>query len=192
MSLYLNGKNITGESNNNANKDLSNLSSTGQAKFNAKQNTVTGGASTITSSNLTVSRALISNTSGKVAVSTITSTELSYLDGVTSNIQTQLDSKLNSSVITSYYAPDYNSAVEIANNQQFTSTINGYVSVYSDYANNGEPVASITINGMTFTQKNYRRIAHIIMPISIGDIVTPSATGNTITIRRIPLKEKAR
>lgn len=58
-----------------------------------KQATITGGATTITSSNLTASRALVSNASGKVAASAITSTELGYLDGVTSNIQTQLDDK---------------------------------------------------------------------------------------------------
>lgn len=56
-----------------------------------KQNTINGAATTITSSNLTASRALISNASGKVAVSDITSTELGYLDGVTSNIQDQID-----------------------------------------------------------------------------------------------------
>jgi len=54
---------------------------------------VTGGASTIATSNLTASRALISNSSGKVAVSAVTSTELGYLDGVTSAIQTQLNGK---------------------------------------------------------------------------------------------------
>ena len=37
---------------------------------------------------------MISNSSGKVAVSNVTSTELGYLDGVTSNVQTQLDKKL--------------------------------------------------------------------------------------------------
>ena len=55
--------------------------------------TVTGGASTIISNDLTASRVLISNSSGKVAVSDVTSTELGYLDGVTSAIQTQLDNK---------------------------------------------------------------------------------------------------
>ena len=59
----------------------------------AKQDKVSGGASTILSSNLTASRALVSNASGKVAVSPVTSTELGYLDGVTSNIQTQLNGK---------------------------------------------------------------------------------------------------
>ena len=42
---------------------------------------------------LTASRALVSNSSGQVSVSAVTSTELSYLDGVTRNIQTQLNSK---------------------------------------------------------------------------------------------------
>ena len=46
----------------------------------------------------TASRALVSDSSGKPAVSAVTSTELGYLDGVTSNIQTQLNAitqKLN-------------------------------------------------------------------------------------------------
>ena len=54
---------------------------------------ITGGASTITSDNLTASKALISNDNGKVAVSNVTSTELGYLSGVESPIQTQLNSK---------------------------------------------------------------------------------------------------
>ena len=53
--------------------------------------TFNGAVSTIKDSNLTANRALISNGSGKVAVSDITSTELSYLDGANSNIQTQLN-----------------------------------------------------------------------------------------------------
>ena len=43
--------------------------------------------------NLTVSRALVSDGSGDVSVSDITTTELGYLDGVSSNIQTQLGNK---------------------------------------------------------------------------------------------------
>lgn len=52
-----------------------------------------GAISTVLTSNLTADRALVSNASGKVVVSAITSTELSYLDNVTSNIQTQLNGK---------------------------------------------------------------------------------------------------
>lgn len=59
------------------------------------QATITGAATTVTSSNLTASKALVSNSSGKIAVSAVTSTELGYLDGVTSNVQTQLNNKLS-------------------------------------------------------------------------------------------------
>lgn len=61
----------------------------------AKQDIITGGASSITSSNLTTDRALMSDGSGKVATSSVTATELGYVGGVTSSIQTQLNSKLN-------------------------------------------------------------------------------------------------
>ena len=43
--------------------------------------------------NLTASRALVSDGSGDVSVSAVTSTEIGHLDGVSSNIQTQLDTK---------------------------------------------------------------------------------------------------
>ena len=42
---------------------------------------------------LTASRALVSDGSGDVSVSAVTSTEVGYLDGVTSAIQTQLNAK---------------------------------------------------------------------------------------------------
>ncbi|ASF00331.1 hypothetical protein [uncultured virus] len=42
---------------------------------------------------LTASRALVSDSNGDVSVSAVTSTEIGYVDGVTSNIQTQLDAK---------------------------------------------------------------------------------------------------
>ena len=51
---------------------------------------------------LTASRALVSDSSGHPAVSTVTSTELGYLDGVTSAIQTQLNGKASTSHTHSY------------------------------------------------------------------------------------------
>ena len=82
---------------------LDGVTSAIQTQLNAKQATITGAATTIDTENLTVSRALVSNGSGKVAVSAVTSTEIGYLDGVTSAIQTQLNAKLASS---SYTAAD--------------------------------------------------------------------------------------
>lgn len=73
---------------------LQGVTSAIQTQLNAKQATITGAATTITASNLTANRALISDASGKVGVSaTVSDTELGYLDGVTSAIQTQLDAK---------------------------------------------------------------------------------------------------
>jgi len=72
------------------------ISKTDYDTFTSKQATITGAATTITSSNLTVSRALVSNPSGKVDVSATTNTELGYVSGVTSPIQTQLNSKVSS------------------------------------------------------------------------------------------------
>ncbi len=61
------------------------------------QGTISGAASTITSANLTASKALASDTTGKVVVSGTSSTELGYLTGVTSAIQNQLDGKQGTS-----------------------------------------------------------------------------------------------
>lgn len=72
-----------------------------QAALTSKQDVIVGAASTITEDNLATDRALVSNSSGKVAVSNVTSTELGYLDGVTSNVQTQLDKKLETAPVTS-------------------------------------------------------------------------------------------
>lgn len=65
------------------------------AAIATKQATITGAATTITSNNLTASRVLVSDANGKVAASSVTATELGYLSGVTSSIQTQLNAKAN-------------------------------------------------------------------------------------------------
>jgi hypothetical protein len=74
-----------------ANKPISTAT---QTALDGKQATITGAATTIDTEDLTASRALVSDGSGKVAVSDVTSTELGYLDGVTSAVQTQLDAKI--------------------------------------------------------------------------------------------------
>jgi len=76
---------------------LDGVTSAIQTQLNAKQATITGAATTVVTSDLTASRAAISNSSGKIAVSTVTDTELGYVSGVTSAIQTQLGTKLTAS-----------------------------------------------------------------------------------------------
>ncbi|MGL4353129.1 MAG: beta strand repeat-containing protein [Aeromonas popoffii] len=72
---------------------ISGLTSNAQDQLNAKQATITGAATTIISSDLTVSRAVVSDATGKIAISTVTSAELGYLSGATGSVQTQLNSK---------------------------------------------------------------------------------------------------
>lgn len=108
-----------------ANKPISTAT---QAALNGKQATITGGASTITTSNLTANRALVSNANGKVAVSAVTDTELGYLDGVTSNIQDQLNGKLSTAPVTSVNSKT--GAVELSASDvgaQPTITANGFL-----------------------------------------------------------------
>ena len=80
---------------------LDGVTSNIQAQLNGKAaSSHSHAASQITG--LTASRALVSDSSGHPAVSAITSTELSYLDGVTSKIQTQLNGKAASSHTHNY------------------------------------------------------------------------------------------
>ena len=62
------------------------------SSLSQKQDTITGGATTIVSDNLTKDKALVSDENGKVAVSDTTSDELGYLSGARSNLQSQIDS----------------------------------------------------------------------------------------------------
>lgn len=70
-----------------------------QTQLNGKEPTITGAATTITGSNLTASRVVISNGSGKIDVSSTTSTELGYVHGVTSDIQTQINAKADDNAV---------------------------------------------------------------------------------------------
>lgn len=81
-----------------------------------KQATITGAATTVTSSDLTASKALVSNASGKIDVSAVTSTELGYLSGVTSAIQTQISAKATAATsIAGYGITDAYTKTEIDN-----------------------------------------------------------------------------
>jgi fructose-specific component phosphotransferase system IIB-like protein len=105
---------------------LDGVTSAIQTQLNAKQATITGAATTIDDADLTVSRALVSDSNGKVAVSDVTSTEIGYLDGVTSNIQTQLNSKEGAITLTANRAVVSDSS-GIVTASDITSTELGYL-----------------------------------------------------------------
>lgn len=111
-----------------------------KAAIEAKQATITGAATTIVSSDLTASKALISNSSGKVAVSDTTSTELGYVHGVTSAIQTQLDNKV----------PKPATALTAATKCKITYDANGLVTAGADLQASDIPNLTTTkINALT-------------------------------------------
>lgn len=64
-----------------------------QSQLDGKEPTITGAASTITGLNLNANRAVVSDASGKIAVSATTALEVGFLSGVTSSVQTQLNGK---------------------------------------------------------------------------------------------------
>lgn len=72
-----------------------------QDQLDDKQDIITGGASTIVSANLAASMALISTAGGKVAVSAVPAVTLAFLDA-TSSVQTQLNTKLSTSLTENY------------------------------------------------------------------------------------------
>jgi len=108
-----------------------------QGQIDAKQGVITGAVTTIVSDDLAASRALISDGSGKVSVSPVTSdelatldgitastaelnlldgvtattTEINYIDGVTGPIQAQIDGKATDNELTQIEVEDDTSTV---------------------------------------------------------------------------------
>jgi hypothetical protein len=76
------------------NSNINVVSANTAAVETRRTNNIAGAISTVTTSDLTASRALVTNGSGKIAVSDVTSAEIDHLDGVSSAIQTQLDAKI--------------------------------------------------------------------------------------------------
>ncbi|HEY5590367.1 MAG TPA: hypothetical protein VIK55_05055 [Paludibacter sp.] len=70
-----------------------------QTQLNTKQATITGAISSLVNSNLTVNKATISDEFGKLTSSNVTSSELGFLSGVTSALQTQINGKLGTSEV---------------------------------------------------------------------------------------------
>jgi len=119
-----------------------------------KQATITGGASSIVTANLTANRALVSDGSGKVAVATTTSTEVGYVNGVTSSIQTQLNGKQPlDATLTSLAAYNTNGLVTQTAADTFTGrTItgtSGQISVTNGDGVAGNPTLALVATGVT-------------------------------------------
>jgi len=113
---------------------------------------IAGAVSTITTADLTASRALVSSGSGKVAVSDVTSTELGYVDGVTSAIQTQLNAGVTNTntVHANVVAAEANIAGVLAGTKNFTGgvTMGDDLVIQGNLTVLGDSVTANTINAV--------------------------------------------
>lgn len=75
------------------------LKSSDWTAFDAKQDTITGAASTVTTSDLNPNVVLIANGSGKITHSGTGVTQLGYINSLTSNAQNQLNGKVSTTAI---------------------------------------------------------------------------------------------
>jgi hypothetical protein len=151
--------------------DDENFATTIEGQINAKEDIITGGATTITQDNLTSNRALISNASGKVAVSDITSTELGYLDGVSSNIQTQIDAKQDTINLTANRATESDGSGNLIASA-ITSTELGYLDGVSSNIQTQidakQDIINLTANRATETDGSGNLIASVITSAELG------------------------
>ena len=81
---------------------------------------------------VTADRALVSNASGKMAASAVTATELGYLSGVTSAIQTQINNKAADNAVVHIAGTE-----TITGTKTFSNTITGSVSGNAGTVTNG-------------------------------------------------------
>ena len=91
---------------------------------------------------LTASRALTSDGSGVVSVSSVTSTELGYVSGVSSSIQTQINSKISN--VSEDLTPQLGGDLDV-NSNSIVSVSNGNITI----APNGTGKTQITNNAGT-------------------------------------------
>lgn len=70
--------------------------------WNYIKDKMTGGISSVITTNFSTNRAIISDADGKLKSSAVTSTELGYLAGVSSSVQTQIDTFVNKHQIDTY------------------------------------------------------------------------------------------
>ena len=128
-----------------------------------------GAVSTVFATNLTASRALASDGSGKIAVSDVTATELGHLDGVSGAIQTQLDSKIAttdsaSNDFITFARLNANVNVVSANSAAVETRLNANLDVVQDN------VAAITAGGT------------LLKPVVNSNVQAAGSTANTFFI----------
>lgn len=108
-----------------------------QTQLNGKQATITGAAVTIDTEKLTASRALVSTSGGDVAVSSVTSTELALLDGLSN---TGWDESIGTT------RSDWNKTGSYGRAKKFLGVVNIYLGLIRDSATVINPTSTGNIS----------------------------------------------
>jgi len=169
--------------------NLSDLTSASTARTNlGAQVTISGAATTIDTEDLTASRAIVSNGSGKIAVSDVTSTELGYLDGVSSAVQTQLDAKQAtiSGAATTIDTEDLTASRAIVSNgsgkvavSDVTSTELGYLDGVSSAVQTQINSVSSTASSAASTASSAQSTANAALPLAGGTMTGTITAGSS-------------
>ena len=136
-----------------------------QDQLDGKQATITGAATSIVSTDLTGSKVLVSDASGKVAASTVTDTELGYVAGVTAAIQTQLDGK--SAVGHTHTESDITGGISVTNLKLGPNNEKISTSLLPDAA----------LGNFVVVADQAARLALTLSDVQNGDVVKQNDTG---------------
>lgn len=125
----------------------------------------------------TANRAIASNASGKLAPSNVTATELGYLSGVTSAVQTQLNK------LKTRFIPDYSAGVSVNGKTGYTATADGVVILFLDTAENDD-WTYVYCNGHSVAMAHGKRgrsngDGTAFVPVKVGDRITAGSNFNS-------------
>ena len=143
-----------------------------------------GAGSTLLGANLTTDRVLLSNSDGKITASTITATELAYLDGLTGNVQKNINS-LTEKMYISYNADVIVNESSDVNENKITISRDGFLQAICKTAEvKGQPFIRLQINGTKVFEGHaenalYRYLWSPLFPVKAGDIVVHTLTNGT-------------
>ena len=156
--------------------------------INGLQPEITGAATSITEDNLTVSKALVSDESGKVAASAVTATELSQLSGVTSNVQEQLNNSIHYCTVLPS-APE-NRVYGTKETDSFSGAVKKLALTYFELSNGTyvpkKQVKSTSLNIGSESSVNVTTISSDFTSINGSITVTDStAVSGTVTVVRM-------